>query len=56
MRSDFDARRLKSAKSVLENDLKAAQDQHEMRREAQEQEKIRKEMSLWSKIKSFFIN
>ena len=55
MRSDFDAKRLKSAKSVLENDLKMAQDQHEIRKEVQEQKRIRNEMSLWSKIKSFFI-
>lgn len=52
MQSDFEAKEIKNAKSVLDEELQSAMKIHS--RQKKHEEEILEASSLWMKIKSFF--
>ena len=52
MQNDFEANNLKSAKDLLQKDLRRAQDGHNLYKEKQIE--LAKKSTLWGRIKAFF--
>jgi len=52
MQSDFEAKEIKNAKSILDEELERAMEIHKKQKEHEEE--ILEASSLWMKIKSFF--